>query len=655
MRARLVGGWLAGLWLAGCGDPAGPGGGASDSADGADGADSADSAACETDAEFFAGRGAAVLSDCAGCHVAGGLAGGTRYVLEPFADGAAAERNRQAIAAFVTGTADGAALMLDKPTGRVSHGGGARVEAYSEAYVVLAEAVGRARAPGGCGFPGDPPPVCADGEVRPGSAPLRRLTPDQYVESVRAVFGVEVEAALFPATTQPPAAGGFRTFASLNTVSEAGVEQIMVAAEAVSAGLALPGATGCAAEDRACARAWLLDRAAAAFRRPLLPGEEGLATAFLDAGLDVDTAIRMQVELLLQSPQFLYLDAAPAEAGDPARVDGWALASRLSYYLTGGPPDAELRAAAGAGALSTRAEVLAQAERLARSPAAVGSVAAFHRDWLHLWRLEGAQRDPERYPWFSEALAGEMLQEVDLFTTEIVWSGDPTLDRLLLGTEGWVSPGLAGIYGLEAPAGWSLVALPDRPGVLTRAAFLTAHGYYADSAPVRRGAWVLQAMRCEDLTPPADVDMTLPDPSGDLPTIRERLAAHTADPACAACHVRIDPIGLAFEHYGAAGERREVWDDGYPVDATGSLTDPAGSFDGAAELLELLRGDPRVPACYARRVFEYAVGRSAEEEDACALQQLTARFVASGGDLRRLWADVAITDAFLYRHALEAP
>jgi hypothetical protein len=475
------------------------------------------------------------------------------------------------------------------------------------------------------------------------------------VRTVDALLGVELDTSLFPQTTT----GNFRTFASLNTVSEAGVEQLMLAAEAASAALVIPEVLGCgeAEAEVDCARRWSLEFAQRAFRRPLTEKEAALATRFLDAGLDVDTAVRMQVELILQTPQFLYLDAMPLGESDPARVDPYQVAARLSYFLTDGPPDDALLAVVEAGEFVTRTQVSAQANRLARSPAALGSVAAFHQDWLHLWRLNDITRDATLYPDFSDATLEAMRAETDLFVTEVVWTGNPTLDNLLFGTQSWVTPELAAIYGVSPPAGdWGLAELgPERAGILTRSAWLSVHAYTADSAPVRRGAWILQVMLCEDLTPPADVDMNLPETSGELPTIRERLAYHSSDPACASCHTRMDPIGLAFEHLGATGEWRDTWDDGHPVDASASMTDPTGDVYGAVELISLLSTSPRLQSCYAQRVFEYAIGRAAETEDACTLLDLTQRFVASEGNLHQLWADVALTDAFLYRHSLDAP
>jgi hypothetical protein len=172
---------------------------------------------------------------------------------------------------------------------------------------------------------------------------------------------------------------------------------------------------------------------------------------------------------------------------------------------------------------------------------------------------------------------------------------------------------------------------------------------------VRRGAFVLKQMLCESLSPPPGVNMALPEGVAAAETVRERLVQHWTDPTCATCHLRIDPIGLAFEHYGAVGEWRDVYPNGEVVDPAGNLSDPEIAFGGAAELLRGLADEPRVQACYVRRWYEYAVGRTALPEDACTLSLLARRFTESGGDIRALLADIAATDAFLYVTTAASP
>jgi hypothetical protein len=447
-------------------------------------------------------------------------------------------------------------------------------------------------------------------------------------------------------------------------MSAAGVESVQLAAEWVSSNADLDALVRCtdgagaARPELDCAREAALRLGEALFRRPLLAAEEDVLLRFIDAGLPPHEGLGMAIEVMLQSPQALYLDAQPAAEDDALQpwLDDWALASRLSYFLTDAPPDAALRAAAASGALRTRAGVAAEAARLVGSARTVPVVVRFHEDWLHLYRLATVPKDPALYPLWDADLEQGMRDEQALFVGEVVWMGGGRLDDLLTDPAGWVDPTLAGLFGLPAGgAGWRRVEHDgaQRGGVLTRPAFLAAHSYAASSSPVRRGAWVLEELLCQDLSPPPGINTTLPEESVDAPTIRERLAIHREDPACAGCHDAMDPIGFSFEHYDAIGAWRTSWESGIPVDATGSLTDPAGSFDGAVELTELLVRSDRVKACYARRWFEYGIGRSAEPEDACSLDQLARRFVEADGDIRSLLIDVTLTDAFLRREAID--
>jgi hypothetical protein len=253
-----------------------------------------------------------------------------------------------------------------------------------------------------------------------------------------------------------------------------------------------------------------------------------------------------------------------------------------------------------------------------------------------------------------------MKRELELFTTEVVWLGDGTFDALLYSPVSWTTPELDAIYGTSADRvgqSWERRVLDDsRPGVLTRSAFLTAHAYSATSSPIRRGTFVLEQMICEDLTPPPGVSLELEDPT-ETNTIRDRLAGHASDPVCNACHVKIDPVGFSFEHYGALGEWRDDWANGIPVDASGTLLEPPGSFVGVPEMLSVIDSGSRVRDCYTRQWFQYGTGRPAELVDQCELAAIGDRFEFTGGDLRDLVVQIAASESIRFRETrvLENP
>jgi hypothetical protein len=616
---------------------------------------------CLADEEFFARYAAPMLgAECAACHREGGVAGSTRYRLGGFDTPEQVEANRININAFLTGNADARDLFWQKPTNTVSHGGGKRFDVLDPEYALIQEVIARAFEPGNCELPEDASFSCEPGRSYPGETPLRRLTDQQVEHAITDLLGVTIPSGVFPKTV---VAHGFRSFPDNNAVSAAGAEQIVLAAEAASARVTPATLRRCDAgeSDAACDARTLRKLAERAFRRPLTTDEAALVTRFVGTGLPRDDVYRHSIEQLLQLPQFLYVDApsgAPVADGyGVVHLEDYAIATRMGLLYLDSLPDAALLEAASVGALHTRTQVQEHARRLLGDPRTSRAVVAFHEDWLRLGRLDGMVRDATAYPEFESAWIDDLRTETRLFTTEVLWSGDARFATLMSSRTTWVNPTVAALYGIDAPgAGWSRVTLDaQRPGVLTRAAFLSAHAYSASSSPVRRGAWVLEQLLCEELSPPPGVNMDLPKDSEAAPTVRERLLAHWTDPTCSACHTRIDPSGLAFEHYGALGEYRTHWENGHVVDASGTLEDPAVTFDGAPVLLEALRDSPRVRACYAQRWFEYAIGRSAETEDACSLRTLTERFEASGGNIRGLLLDVSLTDAFLHRHPPELP
>ncbi len=599
---------------------------------------------------------------CARCHTREGIANETRLIFERFGADDADRRNFDMLRALVRDTPDGAGLLLAKPTAAVQHGGGRRFAPESPDAAVFREVVARLSSladacddpvPALDAGPPEPPPVdvCRLAGPHAGPAPLRRLTDVQYANTVRDVLGVEPAPADQPTS---PAGENFHTFAVNNIVSAPGVESLLLGAERVAAEVDLAQRMPCAPDETeaSCVRRFLTTTAGHLFRRALEPDEAALVAALAETGLPAAQAARFGLEVLLQSPQFLYLDpdAEGLLPGEDRPASPATVAARLAYFLTNAPPSRDLRALAAAGGLSDRAEIHAAAAALLDARGVSEMVARFHRDWLHLGQLTRVAKDPERFPLWNADLIDQLETEVDLFTTEIVWNGDARFRTLLQDTRSWLTPDLGALYGVPVDGpGFTRVDLgPARPGVLTRAAFLAAHAYAATSSPVRRGAFVLEQLLCESLSPPPGVNMAIPEGPGAPESVRDRLVQHWTDPSCATCHLRIDPIGLAFESFGAVGEARDVYPNGEVVDPAGVVDDPAIVFADATDLVAGLVDEPRVQACYVRRWYEFAVGRTALPEDTCTLEHLTRRFEATGGDLRALLADIAATDAFLF-------
>lgn len=620
--------------------------------------------ACVTDDAFFADTIEPILqSDCAACHRPDGAAALTRLHVVPASEADHTVRNQAAVAELIDTTWEGHPLLLAKPGALTPHGGGERL--IGERRALFEELVHRHHAPGACADPGPPDDVCATRPFDPGEAGLRRLTETQHRNTVQALFGELTLPGQYPITQV--SGGAYRSWASQNPVSAAVVEASMLEAEGIAAQVQGDLArTGCdlSADDEqvdACLEAWILDRGARAFRRPLTTDEQGILLGVWDARTDRADGVGMAVEALLQAPQFLYLDASPpaGSAGTVVPLDDFARAERLSYFLWDGPPDDTLWAAAEAGALSTPAQVEAQARRMVADPRVEAAVVGFHLDWADTSRLLEVNKDTDVYPDFDPELVASMRTELALFFTREVWASGE-FDTLLTSTATWSDARTDAIYGIdsgsEGPGDFRRVELDPstRPGVLTRSGFLTGHAYAASSSPIRRGMWVLDKLLCEHMEVPPGVDATLNEEPGDEAlTLRERLEKHRADPACSGCHQRIDPVGFSLEHYGGLGEWRDTYADGNAIHSAGTLAQPDGSFDSAAGLLDTLRSTDRVRDCYAGQWLSYAVGRDLDEEDACSLRDVRARFAEADGDLVELLVAVATAEAFLLTRITE--
>jgi len=476
-------------------------------------------------------------------------------------------------------------------------------------------------------------------------APLRRLTQTQYQAAVVDLLSVDVPASITPQTTK---GNYFRTWAVSNPLSPTTIESFMQAAEYVVQQTDITVQSACDSNDPPCMQAWIKTIAAKAYRRSLYEEEQIQLELFFNAGIPTMEATELSLLLILQHPAFLYYDGLPTSR-TPTLANSDQIATRLSFFLRNAPPDEELRILAAENQLQDQETIVAQARRLAQSTEAYNTLQAFHYDWLNLYHLDGIFKNDSLYPDFGSHSIDAMVEETNLLVTETLWSGSPYFETLLLTQRSWQHPDVAATYGGEIPVPntWSVTELPeDRLGVLTRSAFLSAHASAATSSPVRRGAFVLQELLCEELSPPPEVDMEIPPPSGELPTIRERLSFHSADPSCSGCHNRIDPVGYAFEHFGAMGEWRDTWEGGQAVDASGTLD--GSDFHDATELISFLATSPRAQRCYAKKWMEYALGRPLSSSERCTLEPIQERFVQSGGNIQQLLIDISTSDAFLF-------
>ncbi len=302
-----------------------------------------------------------------------------------------------------------------------------------------------------------------------------------------------------------------------------------------------------------------------AFRRPISESELapylGFATDRLKAGGNFEQSLRAGLKAILVSPRFVMLDSS---AG---RLDGFALASRLSYFLWSTMPDDALLAAAAAGSLTQPAALRAEVDRMLRDPKAATFTKNFTDQWLELKQIDATTPDKQLYPEFDEWLQVSMIKETRDFFDEVLRNDLSVLSFI---DSDWaiVNQRLAEHYNLRQPDGTPLVTglehrrvpLPPssrRGGVLTHGSILKVTANGTTTSPVIRGAWLLDRILGTPVPPPpANVPAVEPDIRGAT-NIREQLAKHRSLGACASCHIKMDPVGFALENYDVIGGWRE--------------------------------------------------------------------------------------------------
>lgn len=413
-----------------------------------------------------------------------------------------------------------------------------------------------------------------------------------------------------------------------------------------------------APNEPARAAAILRSFAARAYRRPADDGDvDRLMRVFhaeRAAEHGFEPAIRAALAAALVSPSFLYRAVAHPDASNPDVVhalDAHELASRLSYFLWSSMPDEALLAAADNGALLTDGGLVAQVRRMLAHPRSAAFVENFSGQWLHLRALDSLAIDQGRFPEFDEPLRAAMRREASLFFRDLLASDRSLLD-LIDSPDTFVNDRLARHYGLAGVEGGEFrrVILPDdspRGGVLTMAAILTLTSNTTRTSPVKRGLFILdEFLASPPPPPPADIP-PLEQAAGPGPdaTVREQLAAHTAVASCAACHNRLDPIGLAFENFDAIGRWRDE-ESGRPIDASGTL--PGGiQLAGVGDLKRvLLERDDQFVEALAGKVLMYAIGRGLEPFDRPAARRIAQRTRQHGDTLTALIESIVLSPTF---------
>jgi hypothetical protein len=370
------------------------------------------------------------------------------------------------------------------------------------------------------------------------------------------------------------------------------------------------------------------------------------------------------LEAILASPQFLFrVEASPrlrstslGEAGSsahtPYRLGDYELASRLSFFLLGQGPDAQLLKAASQGRLGLPGALSRQARRMLASPNADALATRFASQWLRLQDLEKVTPDPILYPYSDQTLSLALKKETELFFNSIVREDRSVLD-LLTADYTYANERVARHYGIPNVIGseFRRVPLPaDRRGILGQGSILTLTSIAERTSPVQRGKWVMEVLLGSPPPPPPPNIPALEDTkataeSGRVLSVRERMEQHRNNPQCTSCHRVIDPLGLALENFDATGKWR-VRDGGVPVDTKGELFDGA-AIEGPDGLRDaLLRHKDVVLLGFTRSLMTYALGRRVEAFDMPAVRRIIRDAEAQDYRLSAFVSGIVESDAF---------
>jgi hypothetical protein len=517
---------------------------------------------------------------------------------------------------------------------------------------------------------------CPSGPT-PGIAPLRRLSRSQYTASIRDLLNLHVDVgSSFPA--DGAGGEGFDNAAETLFLSPIHAEKYLDAAKAAlnfaakdprSRAKFLIAKPGPGVTPEAAAKTILDDLLPRAFRRPPSAADTlfylDLFRSAQKRGDSFEDSMLYSLRGVLVSPQFLFRAELPNSGAQPRLLNDYDLASRLSYFLWGSTPDGLLLALAEEGKLQDREILKGQVARMLRNTKSFDFVQSFVEQWLHTRDLGQSFRpDGELYPpWSDEELRGDIRYQPVLFFREIL-SNNLSLLNLVDSKFTIATRKLQKLYGLDVkpprPVGQQpqRIELPEgsnRGGLLGMAAVLAVSSYPHRTSPVLRGKWMLEAiLGTPPPPPPPDVPALEEGKAVAAHSLRERLAQHRANPVCASCHSRIDPLGFALENYDVIGRWRTE-EAGKPIDNSGELPD-GSKLVGPDELKAvLMRKKGLVLRNLTNKMLGYALGRGLTLQDSCTVDSIMAEVEKNEYSAHSLINAVVMSTPFRFQAGAEPP
>ena len=504
-----------------------------------------------------------------------------------------------------------------------------------------------------------------------GELVMRRLTPDQYRQSIADIFGrtITLGGRFEPdvryngllalgtgvASATPSAIEQYEAMARVvanQVVSEQRRETLIPCKPA-----------SLKAADEVCASKFLTRAGRLLYRRPLTVEEirtwAGIAGESATKLNDFYAGLSTSLSTMMVSIPFLFRqEIAVPDPAKPGfyRMTSYSKASRLSFFLWNTTPDDELLRAAEKGELDTTSGLIKQVDRLLASPRLESGVRAFFADMLGFSEFDALAKDRSIYPKFSAKVSRQSEEQTLRTIVDLLVGNKGDYRDLFTTRKTFLTTTLASIYRVPLPRAtpnttddeWQPYEFPPdspRVGILSQASFLALHSHPGRSSPTVRGKALREILLCQKVpNPPGDVDFKVVQDTNnpDYKTARARLGAHATQPMCAGCHKITDPMGLALENFDSAGEFRK--------DENGETIDPSGTFEGvkfsnAVELARILHDNANTTSCVANRLFTYGTGRPLLKAEGPALEALKVAFAKDGYKFTRLMRHIALSDA----------
>jgi Protein of unknown function (DUF1592)/Protein of unknown function (DUF1588)/Protein of unknown function (DUF1587)/Protein of unknown function (DUF1595)/Protein of unknown function (DUF1585) len=572
-------------------------------------------------------------AECRSCHNPDGVSSGTRLRFpEPGTSLARLELFGKSLVELVDRNRPEASLLLNKPTNRIPHSGGIRIQPGSADEDILKQWVQKlARLSGddlakALKYREDE--ISGVGHTRP-EVTVRRLTHSQYNNTVRDLLGDLTN----PASQFPPEdyVNGFKNQYQAQNLSPLLIEAYGAAAERLARNAFQGGDTHSlipCKPSAACRARFVREFGLKAFRRPLDADEQKRYEALFRGAPDFRQGAQLVIETMLQSPFFLF---RAEQTSNPAWKQ-YVTATRLSYALWDTMPDKALFDSAARGELGTSDGVEKVARRMLADARARQGLDEYISQWMRFDRLLLAAKDRRRYPLYTRETAVAMTEETRQFLSDLVWNNRNFMDAFTA-NYGFASAELAAIYGVPPPVKEfervDFTPQSERSGLLGQGLLLALTAKPDDTSPTARGLFVREQFLCQHIAdPPPGVNTNLPPITEARPqTNRDRMSEHVSNPSCATCHNLIDPIGYAFERFDAVGARREKFQllffagrrserrappktvelDMNTKGWVAGITD--SNFSSPRELGAVLAKSAQCQECMVKQYFRYVAGR----------------------------------------------